>query len=169
MKKISTFSFACFVTILLYGQKNEIVPNSFLLGNSITIYKSSNGKQIKRILAKPNSDDFYQSDVLFKRDNRFYLKANSIYNDKLVFGWVDCKDVKVGLRSTSNDSIPIYTVPKYAAGKRVVHIHIESVIAEVIAIDKNWLKVCFMNKGKKVIGWLAPENQCCDLYTMCSG
>lgn len=160
----------CFATTFLFGQENKINPNSILFGKAnIPLYKRNNGMDIKEILKRADSDDYFEAEIIQKKDKRFYIKTMDMYTDTVFLGWVDKRYVGVGLRNKSVHSIPIYEFPRFNSKKTIIKINIMSVTAEVLNINGNWLKICFNKNGKKIIGWLAPDNQCYNLYTMCSG
>ena len=170
-KNIVIILFVFFVIVDLYGQKDTFIPNSYLIGNSIIpLYKNSLGKLIKKRVNNSLLDNYYETQIISKKNNRFFVQVNCVNcNNSIISGWLDIKYVGVGLRNKSYNSIPLYSLPNYKSKRIVVKVHIESIIA--IIIDKNgkWLKVYFDNNRKKIIGWLAPDNQCYNLFTMCTG
>lgn len=39
---------------------------------------------------------------------------------------------------------------------------------EVIDFEGKWLKIKAKINGKKYVGWIPPEEQCCNVYSTCN-
>ena len=170
-RNISIILFVFFVILDIYAQKDTFIPNSYLIGNGIIpLHQNSFGKLTEKKINNSLSDSYYETQIIRKKSNRYFVKVNCVNcNNSIFAGWVDMKYVGVGLRNKSSDSIPLYSLPNYKSKKIVVKVHVESIIAVIIDKNGKWLKVYFDNNREKVIGWLAPDNQCYNLFTMCTG
>lgn len=168
MKKVIVLYLFFFVNAL-YSQ-NNFKANSYLVdGKIIPLYFNESETKIKKSLDNSNTDYYYETRIIEKKNNRFFVELNYIKDNKKYLGWVELKHVGVGLRNNVNfNVIPIYEYSSYKSKKLNVDIHIESVIAKVTEIDKQWLKIYFYKNKKKVTGWLSPKNQCYNLYNMCT-
>ena len=168
MKKVIILYVYFFVNALF--SQNNFKPNSYLVdGKIIPLYSEDTGTKVKNNLDNSDSDYYYEARIIIKKNNRFFVELNNVKDNKKYLGWIELKYLGVGLRKDKNfNVIPIYQHSNYHSKKRNVAIHIESVIAKVTGIDKQWLKVYFYKKGIKITGWLSPKNQCYNLYNMCT-
>lgn len=158
-----------FISNFLFCQKKESAIAVISSVKNFNIYHNSSGNKIKFKIQQVD-DDYYELELIKKDKNRFYANINCVLcSGKNKVSWVDIKYAEIGLRSSNNNSINIYPKPHSKYFKNTIKIHTESVIANVLDFKDNWLKVSFYWNGKTTIGWLAPENQCENFYTMCTG
>lgn len=83
--------------------------------------------------------------------------------------WILKDNIGIGLRRTGNNGIPLYNCPSYKAMHSYYDINTSSELAKVIEFKNGWLKIRFNYDRSVIVGWLAPENQCLNMYTMCMG
>lgn len=175
------YSVMLIVVLNSYSQNVNFHANSFLTksdskNKKIMIYNFSEGKSIKYVIKDTLEDNFFETQILKKKDNRFEVKISSVYdvNLKINKGWIKQGDLSVGFRSSNqNRTIPIYNNPNinshffYLSSPESVI----GIISDIMFVKNNqtWLKVSFILNGKKKSGWLSPENQCYNLFTMCTG
>lgn len=145
-------------------------PYGFLVGDTICIYK--NYKDSKPIYYIYNSitDSFFQIEIIKEYKEKFFVNVNCIncktYIDSC---WINKKNAGIGLRNKTINFVPLYNKPDYNSKFKILNVPTESILAKIVDIKDHWVKISFEFKNKKFIGWLAPENQCSNLYTMCLG
>lgn len=158
-----------FFSSFLFCQNKESAIAIISSVKKFNVFSNSSGNIVKYKIELID-DDYYELKLIKKEKNRFYVNLNCVLcKEKDKFGWVEIKNVEIGLRNSNNNLIPIYSKPYSKYFKKNIEVHTESVIAQVLDFKNNWLKVSFIWKGKKTIGWLAPKNQCENFYTMCNG
>ena len=115
-------------------------------------------------------DSFFQIEIIKGYKDKFFVNINCINCETSIDScWINKKNAGIGLRNKTINFIPIYNEPEYDSKIKIVNIPIESILARLVDIKDLWVKITFEFKNKKFIGWLAPENQCINLFTMCLG
>lgn len=169
---------------MAYCQINQGV----LIGNQLAIYKTSEDSCSNVIISRKDinndtellvdsaSNAFYIVDIIGSSNNRFLVNIMSSDTDSLPFSvdsvWIPKSNVGVGLTTTkiSNEpKIPLYNKPSYSSSYSILPTDAAYNIAQVLECDGKWMKIRFCNKGKEIIGWIASENQCINMNSMCSG
>ena len=135
---------------MAYCQINQGV----LIGNQLSTYKTSEDSCSNVIISRKDinndtellvdsaSNAFYIVDIIGSSNNRFLVNIMSSDTDS---------------QPLSMDSVWI-SKSNVGVGLTTTRINNEPKIP---------LYNC--NKGKEMIGWIAPENQCINMYSMCSG
>ena len=169
---------------MAYCQINQGV----LIGNQLSTYKTSEDSCSNVIISRKDinndtellvdsvSNAFYLAEIIGSSNNRFLVNIMSSDMDSQPFSmdsvWISKSNVGVGLTTTkiSNEpKIPLYNKPSYSSSYIILPTDAAYNIAQVLECDGKWLKIRFCNKGKEMIGWIAPENQCINMNSMCSG
>jgi hypothetical protein len=150
--------------------------NGFLIGDTIVLFDRAKSSIATQFIDNTNTDVYYEVEIISKKNDRFQIKLNPINYDSItvdinIFWWIETKNIGVGLRNCERSKIPIYDKPKKESTKKDVYVYAaESVIANITDIKENWLKISFETfDKKKITGWLSPNNQCFNLFTMCCG
>lgn len=65
--------------------------------------------------------------------------------------------------------IPLYNKPSYNSNHSVLPKDAAYNIARILECQGKWLKIRLCGKENEIIGWLAPEDQCINMYSMCCG
>jgi hypothetical protein len=146
-------------------------PTGFFIGDSIPVFANSYNDKIQEMYDNTNSDIFFQTHIIRAKNNCFYVSIEPI-NDTtrhILHGWAQVGSIGVGLYNRQREEIPLYEKPTYISNINIVKVQVESVIATVKHCKGKWLEIEFNIGDQRIRGWLAPENQCADLYTMCCG
>ena len=96
-------------------------------------------------------------------------KSSLISKDSV---WVSKANISIGLRGPNHNGmskIPLYNRPDYSTMHGFYVINTASTLAHVLECKNGWCKIRLNCSGVIVVGWLAPENQCTNMYTMCMG
>jgi hypothetical protein len=142
-------------------------PYGFLVGDTICIYKNYRDNEPIYYINNPINDSFFQIEIIKGYKDKFFVNINC--ETSIDSCWINKKNAGIGLRNKTINFIPIYNEPEYDSKIKIVNIPIESILARLVDIKDLWVKITFEFKNKKFIGWLAPENQCINLFTMCLG
>jgi hypothetical protein len=152
-----------------YGQ--NVYPVGVFVGDSIEMFANSTNNYSKGIIKNDNINGYYEVTILKKRHGRFLVLSNPI-NVKFhqqQKGWVNVGVVGIGLTNKILGEVPIYCLPNKRTNPQIIKIITESIIAKILNTKQNWMKISFESNGQIITGWLAPENQCNNLFTMCIG
>lgn len=182
--RLIIISFSLITHIMAYCQINQGV----LIGNQLSTYKTSEDSCSNVIISRKDinndtellvdsaSNAFYIVDIIGSSNNRFLVNIMSSDTDSQPLSmdsvWISKSNVGVGLTTTrinNEPKIPLYNKPSYSSSYSILPTDAAYNIVQVLECDGKWLKIRFCNKGKEMIGWIAPENQCINMYSMCSG
>lgn len=137
--------------------------NASLQKNSSLVIDSITGAYLIAEIISNNNDCFL---VNFMPSDE---ESSLVSKDSV---WVAKSNIAIGLRGhdyKGMSKIPLYNYPDYNAMHGLYVVNTAYLLAQVTEYKDRWLKICLENNGTVVIGWLAPENQCTNMYTMCMG
>lgn len=86
--------------------------------------------------------------------------------------WISKRNAGIGIKGTiynGKNQIPLYGEPDYDATRGFYVTNSVIQLVQVLDYKDRWLKICVNDNDCVIIGWLAPENQCVNMYTMCTG
>ena len=128
------------------------------------------------LLADSASNAFYIVDIISSYNNRFLVNIMSSDMDSMPFSmdsvWISNENVGIGLTPTKingESKIPLYNKPSNNSNYSLLPKDAAYNIAQILECQGKWQKVRLRNKENDIIGWLAPENQCVNMYSMCCG
>lgn len=85
-------------------------------------------------------------------------------------GWIRKEHLSVLLRFPyQHHEFKLYKTPNSSGGITCCINDSEEYVVTVVDAMGSWLKVKVENGENVNVGWLAPENQCSDLYSACCG
>ena len=99
----------------------------------------------------------------------FYITAySSLDNTLITKGWI-YKNNHIGIySSTYNRNFILYKIPYNEKEIIAIDKKYNPNIYEVIDFEGKWLKIKAKINGKKYVGWIPPEEQCCNVYSTCN-
>ena len=106
-------------------------------------------------------------ELIGKSERRFQVIAiNALYGDEACRGWID-KSIEIVVDSRSYiDWIPLYWEPTVNEKKS----YVVRPLGRVIDFEGLWLKIEGFDAIKQYFcGWLAPWDQCAEVYSSCGG
>lgn len=65
--------------------------------------------------------------------------------------------------------IPLYNKPSFRSKLSMLPKDAAYSIAQVCDCKERWLKIRIRGTKDDIVGWLPPENQCVNMYSMCCG
>lgn len=155
-----------------YTQNNTNYVSVFLdidFSGKIQIFDKPEGRVIKTLKNNINEGDFIMFDLLEKNDSMFYITAySSLDNTLITKGWI-YKNNHIGIySSTYNRNFILYKIPYNEKEIIAIDKKYNPNIYEVIDFEGKWLKIKAKINGKKYVGWIPPEEQCCNVYSTCN-
>ena len=168
-----------------YGQNCQGV----IIGNQLSFFKNSEDcfgatvislqnitNEENFLLRDSTSNAYLIADIIKYSNDRFLVNIMSSDTDAFPFEmdsiWISTKNVGIGI-TTSNvngkPGIPLYARPSYDSKHAMLPNDAAYIITEVSEFKERWLKIRYNDKDNVLTGWLAPENQCINMYSMCCG
>lgn len=163
-----------------------ILCNSFLFAQSNIKYKACvflnidfkgakplfdkpGGKTIKYLKNDFKNEKCIVFTILDKNDSMFFVHAQDALDNKFIAkGWIK-KDKNIGIYSRAYSSaLKLYNAPNKASKVNCIINEYNPEMYIVIDCIGEWLKVKTTLHGKLFIGWMAPDMQCCNVYSTCS-
>ncbi len=103
------------------------------------------------------------------KNNRALIDAYYVLDYHLISsGWIDISYLVIRISLSNNDSfLNIYSEP-YKESKRILKYTkvFDYTSWPVIEACNGWLKIADPETGE-ILGWIPPENQCCNPFTTC--
>ena len=185
-QRIFVVSFLLLMYIVAYCQ----IGRGVIVGGKLAVYKTaedtsgriiiaradSNKATDAELLADSASNAFYIVDIIESCKNRFLVKISSSDTDSLPFSidsvWIPKNNVGVGLAPKNIDGkpmIPLYYKPSFRSKLSMLPQGAAYSIAQVCDCKERWLKIRIRGTKNEIVGWLPPENQCVNMYSMCCG
>jgi hypothetical protein len=136
---------------------------------SISLYPSadSKGNELYAIKNDSINEIYYNFFISESKENLLKVVPTSINDSLKKTGWI--RNKYVGIYSKNyNRPLNLYSEANNQSKKR--HI-IDEYITEpltIITCSKKWLYVSVMIKSSKYEGWMAPEDQCANVYSTCN-
>jgi hypothetical protein len=131
---------------------------------------NDSGKVILVIKNDTIKEDYYTVYIKKIKNDMAYVMAASIFFDTIPrFGWIDLKHLQI--LPAKYSSINLHKKPKKNSSIKTVIINpgYDNPI-NILNCKGNWLYVSFLDiDGFVKEGWMEPEDQCSDPYSMCSG
>lgn len=162
-----TFNFS-----LLFSQSNEKCNASVFINPDFTgeliLYDNLNGKVLKTLKHNFEEEDYIGLEILNKNDSMFYVNASYEIGGFIGKGWIK-KNKNIGIYSRAYDQ-PLNLYSQANKKSEIIAVLKEYNPDMYIVIDciGKWLKVKTIIKGKLFSGWMAPDMQCCNVYSTCS-
>lgn len=168
-----------------YSQNCQCV----IIGNQLSYFRSSKDSISTTIINLQNianeenlllrdsiSNAYLIADIIKHSNDRFLVNIMSSDTDAFPFEmdsiWICTKNVGIGI-TTSNvkgkSGIPLYNKPSYDSEHVMLPVDAAYNITRVFETNERWLKIQFNDKDNVWEGWLAPENQCVNMYSMYCG
>lgn len=167
----------CFVLIIinsrLYAQSdtkcNACVFLNIDFRGEKPIFDKPCSKAIKYLKHNLKDENYVVFKILDKNDSLFYVQAEySIDNEFIAKGWIR-KDMNIGIYSRAyNIPLKLYSAPDNGSKVKYTFNEYNPEMYVVIDCIGEWLKVKIVVHGKKYIGWMSPDMQCCNVYSTCS-
>lgn len=185
-QRIFVVSFLLLMHIVTYSQ----IGKGVIVGGKLAVYKTAEDTSGRIIIARADSNKatdaelladsasnvFYVVDIIESCKNRFLVKISSSDTDSLPFSidsvWIQKNNVGVGLAPKNIDGkpmIPLYNKPSFRSKLSMLPQGAAYSIAQVCDCKERWLKIRIRGTKDDIVGWLPPENQCVNMYSMCCG
>lgn len=171
MKKlilIFLLSFLCCLVVNGQTTNQEKYLTAFLIGpDALLQYHSIGDKPI--IFIDNSNNDFFRVALIKKRYKRYFVRITnlSITDSYACYGWLN--HLSVGITFKSNE-IALYERCNKSSNSRELIVPLGTTIANVLNFrDNGWMKISFDLYDSHFIGWLPPEFQCDNYFTMCCG
>lgn len=169
MKTVFFLAMLCIVQSCI-GQSQKCECDGFLIPDKkiILLYKNANSKKVVYNINNDSINESYYS-LSIKESNKNFLKVipTSINDTVKKSGWI--KNDNVGIYSaTYNRVLHLYTKPDKQSH---ILFSIEKYFTQpltIISCSGKWLNVEVKLKNKVYKGWMAPEDQCANVYSTCN-
>lgn len=168
---------ACFLCIACSQRKeaNTVCDCSALIdpefSKEIEVYEWPNGKLKQKIQSNHIDEDFIMLSMIGRQNGFYRVKASYSIAGQIVEGWIK-QDIHIGVYARAypvGDSLRLMSAPEKTSTANSLKIGYTTQLFEVIDCNsKGWLKVSILLNGKRLEGWIAPEDQCDNPYTTCN-
>ena len=136
----------------------------------VDVFEEPKGGIIKSIQNNLEEDDIVMFDLLQKTDSMYYVIAYSAIDDRILAkGWIYQKN-KLGIYSAAYGDMycSLYEKPSNRAKVIITEKEYNPNVYQVLDFEGKWLKIKAKINGKKYVGWIPPEEQCCNVYSTCN-
>lgn len=111
--------------------------------------------------------DTNQHDSLYR--DKIYIKTKYVFKDGTTKGWVRKSDLRVIIHCCTH-TLCLYSEPSYNGNKIGCLERYNYNTVQILQIKGEWLYVKFQDWNDVTYeGWLSPEDQCYDPYSLCCG
>lgn len=183
-----------FIFVIILIGTTAFAQSCFLIGDSIKLFERCYACIGTTIYGSDREDGL--SIQIFGEDNAFYsyyIECNivKIKNKKVLVkmmpvgvypeqisklnkSWIDINNLGICYQIDysnyeKNGQVLLYKRPNSKSNIVCLEIEPSDFIANVIHKYHSWIKVNVALNGKNITGWLAPENQCVEIFNRCMG
>lgn len=190
MNKLIISIFCSIIPMYIMGQ------NAFLIGDSVRLFKTSNGNAaictLHRIFPNTDLPPNILGDSFAEYEYYYELHIHRIENDRALASiaivgnspqdlnikecWV--KTINIGISIAPNAfyteengcyNVRIYDKPNKNSNYMQLCLEPNTYIAVVTDIHNLWFKIVCIINNQYIVGWIPPEAQCADIFSLCMG
>ena len=159
---ISVFTFSV-------NRKESIITLINFTEKTVSIYDNPTRETIVyKIRDDSRKWDFYEFDILEKKDSMIKVLAINTRTDNTMVGWIRITDAGIYTRTYSKNTYPLYFKPSYKSKIAVIFYDEDGTLVQVTDIQNGWLKVKVYYRKKLYEYWLPPKYQCQNTFNSCT-
>ena len=171
MKKYILLIFIILLLTVLICSKNKskdtccevefvLIPKQQL----IPIYKDyKNHVVINSILNDTISENYFIGVIYEIKNNFSRIKGSYVFGEEIIEGWIKTEHLGIYLSDFLN--VSLYSKPFYSSKKWILK-NPEWYPIPIIKCKNNWVYVKYIDSHQKKSGWIPPEHQSSNPYTI---